>query len=379
MAWVVWPGNLRGAAQKQSGFRRLAAGMDKSGLADHLGGKGFGWGWEWLQACRNGHWWARGSGCARHDGAGAVVPWAGQAAIRDAALGDGVLYRALWSGISRGTERLVFEGRVPESEWPRMQAPYQEGSFPFPVKYGYAMVAEAVEGSDAGRVVFALFPHQTQYRLPDAAVIGIPDAVPATRAVLAANMETALNILWDSGAGAGDRIAVIGAGVVGALVGYLCARLPGAEVVLVDRQPGRADLAQALGCGFAGPEAAPKECDVVIHASASAAGLATALGCAGQGAVVVEASWHGAGETPVPLGGAFHSRRLRLISSQVGQLPHDRAPRWTYRRRLAKALDLLADPVLDLLISGETDFDDLPAAYGPILTDPGTLCHRIRY
>ena len=335
-----------------------------------------------------------GNGCKRaakgiSGRAGLVVPdmtaralWclgAGKAAIRGAALGEGVLYRALWSGISRGTERLVFEGRVPESEWPRMQAPYQEGSFPFPVKYGYAMVAEAVEGGDAGRAFFALFPHQTEFRLPEVAVIAVPEAVPAARAVLAANMETALNILWDSGAGAGDRIAVIGSGVVGALVGYLCARLPGAEVVMVDQQPGRAELARALGCGFAGPEAAPQDCDVVINASASAAGLATALGCAGQGAVVVEASWHGAGETPVPLGGAFHSRRLRLISSQVGQLPQDHAPRWTYRRRLAKALALLADPVLDLLISGETAFDDLPAAYGPILTAPGTLCHRIRY
>lgn len=304
---------------------------------------------------------------------------AGRAALDGADPGEGTLFRAQWSGISRGTERLVFEGRVPEAEWQRMRAPYQEGSFPFPVKYGYAMVARAMEGPLQGRSVFALFPHQTEFRLPETAVVVLPDAVPAPRAVLAANMETALNILWDSGAGAGDRIVVVGAGVVGALVGYLCARLPGAEVVLVDQQPDRAALAQALGCGFAGPEAAPQDCDVVIHASATAAGLATALGAAGPGAVVVEASWHGAGMTAVPLGGAFHSRRLRLISSQVGQVPPDRAARWTYRRRLAKALDLLADPVLDLLISGETGFDDLPAAYGDILADPGTLCHRIRY
>ncbi len=203
--------------------------------------------------------------------------------------------------------------------------------------------------------------------------------VPAARAVLAANMETALNILWDSGAGAGDRIAVIGAGVVGALVGYLCARLPGADVVLVDPVAERAGLAAALGCGFAAPEAAPMDCDVVIHTSASAAGLATALGCAGMEAVVVEASWHGAGETPVALGGAFHSKRLRLISSQVGAVPPARAPRWTYRRRLETALGLLRDPALEGLISGESGFDDLPKGYGAVLAAPGTLCHRIRY
>ncbi len=303
----------------------------------------------------------------------------GQAEIRDAAMGEGVAVRALWSGISRGTERLVFGGGVPEAEWERMRAPYQEGAFPFPVKYGYSMVGEATEGALAGRPVFALFPHQTEFRLPEAALIPVPDGVPAARAVLAANMETALNILWDSGAGAGDRIAVIGAGVVGALVGYLCARLPGAEVVLVDPVAERAVLAAALGCGFALPSDAPVDCDVVIHASASGAGLATAMGCAGMEAVVVEASWHGAGETPVPLGGAFHSRRLRLISSQVGQVPLERARRWTYRRRLEKALDLLRDPVLEKLISGESGFDDLPAQYSAVLSAPGTLCHRIRY
>lgn len=302
-----------------------------------------------------------------------------EAAILAADIGTGVRVRALYSSISRGTERLVFQGRVPVSEHANMRAPFQEGNFTFPVKYGYAMVGTVMEGAMEGQAVFALFPHQTEFRLPEASLITIPKDVPPMRAVLAANMETALNILWDSGAGAGDRIAVIGAGVVGALVACLCARLPGAEVVLVDTEPTRSDLASALGCGFAQPDAAPLGCDVVIHASASAAGLATALNSAGQGATVVEASWHGAGQTPIPLGGAFHSRRLRLISSQVGSLPQDRAPRWTYRRRLSKALDLLADPALDVLISGETDFDDLPATYNTILTAPGTLCHRIRY
>ena len=303
----------------------------------------------------------------------------GQAEIRDAALGEGVLVQARWSGISRGTERLVAEGRVPATAWARMRAPHQEGAFPFPVKYGYAMVGEATEGAYAGRAVFALFPHQTAFRLPEAALIPVPGGVPGARAVLAANMETALNILWDSGAGAGDRIAVIGAGVVGALVAYLCARLPGAEVVLVDPVAERATLAAALGCAFAAPEQAPGDCDVVIHASATAAGLATALACAGPEAVVVEASWHGTGDVPLPLGGAFHSRRLKLVSSQVGMLPPGRAPRWTYRRRLEKALDLLHDPRLDALISGESGFEDLPQTYRAVLTAPGTLCHRIRY
>ena len=299
--------------------------------------------------------------------------------LRPGALGEGLCVEALFSGISRGTERLVFEGRVPESERERMRCPGQEGAFPFPVKYGYCAVGRVTEGDLAGRMVLALHPHQLRYRLPQPALHLLPGALPPERAVLGANMETALNLLWDSGAGAGDRIAVVGAGVVGALAGYLAARLPGTEVTLVDVNTDRAPLAGTLGCAFARPEEAPRECDVVLHLSATAPGLATALACAGQDATVVEGSWYGAGTTPVPLGGAFHSRRLRLVGSQVGHLPPSRAPRWSHGRRMAKALELLGDPTLDALVDGETPFAELPARYGEILSDPGTLCHRIRY
>ncbi|WP_135507119.1 zinc-dependent alcohol dehydrogenase [Roseovarius aestuariivivens] len=302
-----------------------------------------------------------------------------QAEIRAGQLGEGIEVETLFSAISRGTERLVFEGRVPRSEVDRMRAPAQEGEFPFPVKYGYCTVGRVRQGRLAGQKVFALHPHQTRYRMPEAMLSPIPDAVPDARAVLAANMETALNILWDSGASAGDRITVVGAGVVGALVAYLAARMPGAEVTLIDRLNGRARLAKALGCSFAVPDEAPQNSDVVIHATATAAGLALALDCAGQEATVVEASWFGSSVTEVPLGGAFHSRRLKLLSSQVGHLPPDRTSRWSFGRRMAKALELLHDPSLDALISGETAFDDLPAQYGRILSDPDTLCHRIRY
>jgi threonine dehydrogenase-like Zn-dependent dehydrogenase len=303
----------------------------------------------------------------------------GQADLRPCALGEGMLVEMLYSGISRGTERLVFEGRVPDSERTRMRAPAQEGDFPFPVKYGYCAVGRVLEGALAGETVFALHPHQSRFRLPASALNLLPDTLPPHRAVLAANMETALNIFWDSGTSAGDRVAVIGSGVVGLLVGYLAARLPGADVTLVDLNPERRAIAQAFGCQFAQPTHAPRECDVVIHLSASPEGLALAIDCAGQEALVVEGSWYGAGITPVPLGGAFHSRRLRVISSQVGALPSHRAVRWSYARRMAKALELLCDPALDALISGETQFTDLPAHYGAILSDPGTLCHRIRY
>lgn len=299
--------------------------------------------------------------------------------IRPAALGEGVLVEALFSGISRGTEKLVAQGSVPASEHQSMRGPGMEGQFPFPVKYGYCSVGRVTEGKMQGRAVFALFPHQTHYRLPVTSLTPLPDGLPPERAVLAANMETALNILWDSDAGAGDRIAVIGAGVVGVLVAALAARLPGADVTLVDINPARSAIATSLGLAFSLPDDAPQNCDVVIHTTASDAGLAQALSIAGMNATVVEASWHGDRDVAVPLGQSFHSRRLRLISSQVGHIPPDRQPRWTYARRLAKALDLLLDPRFDHLISGETAFSDLSENYAAILAADETLCHRIRY
>lgn len=299
--------------------------------------------------------------------------------IRPAEPGTGVPVRTRFSAISRGTERLVFDGRVPADQQDIMRAPFQEGSFSYPVKYGYAAVGEIDQDGAPATPVFALFPHQTRFALPQEALFALPPQVPPDRAILAANMETALNIVWDSAAAPGDRIAVIGAGVVGALTGYLLAQMPGTEVTLVDPNPGRAALARAFGCDFATPGAAPAACDLVVHTSATSAGLATALGCAGAEARIVEASWYGADSVTAPLGGVFHSQRLKLVSSQVGALPPNRRPRWTHRRRLTKALDLLKNPVLDTLISGETRFQDMPARYAAILAAPETLCHRIVY
>jgi NADPH:quinone reductase-like Zn-dependent oxidoreductase len=311
---------------------------------------------------------------------------AGCAEIRDEPLaepGEGeVRVRALYSAISRGTERLVLAGRVPPSEFERMRAPFMAGSFPFPVKYGYATVGRVESGPARlqGRLVFALHPHQCVFNVPAEAVVPIPDSVPPARAVLAANMETALNAMWDARPAAADRIAVVGAGVVGSLVAWLCGQLPGAQVTLIDVEPSRGDLAQALGVSFAAPDAAPGDCDLVVHASATAAGLALALGLAGEEATVLELSWYGADEVAVPLGGSFHSRRLKLISSQVGRVAPSHRPRWTFGRRLAAALDLLAEARLDALIAPAIEFRDLPDRLPDLLAPKsGVLCQLVAY
>jgi NADPH:quinone reductase-like Zn-dependent oxidoreductase len=310
----------------------------------------------------------------------------GRAELRDEtlpALGPGdVRVRALHSGVSRGSEGLVFRGEVPVSEHERMRAPFQAGDFPAPVKYGYASVGVVEAGPPGliGRTVFCLHPHQTHYIVPADAVLPLPDAVPPARAVLAANLETAVNALWDAAPGVGDRIAVVGGGVLGLLVAWLAARLPGAKVELVDPREARRAIAESLGARCMRPEDATPEADLVVHASGQAAGLATALGLAGFEATVLELSWYGRREVALPLGAAFHARRLLLRSSQVGQVAASRRARWTHRRRLALALELLADPALDALITDTAPFDELPAVLARLAHGaPDTLCQRIDY
>ncbi|HEY2149680.1 MAG TPA: hypothetical protein VGH34_02665 [Vicinamibacterales bacterium] len=293
-----------------------------------------------------------------------------------------VMVRARFSGISRGTETLVFDGRVPVSEYERMRAPFQSGEFPAPIKYGYASVGEVEEGPRElqGRAVFALYPHQTRYVIQAASVVPLPEAVPPGRAVLAANLETAINGVWDARPHIGDRIVVIGGGTVGCLVAWLAGRIGGCDVELVDVNPGRAAVAAALGVRFALPDDATENADLVLHTSGSPAGLALALRLAGLEAAVVDMSWYGSQPVPLFLGEGFHSRRLTIASSQVGRVAASQRARWDSRRRMQLALTLLENPTLDVLLTGESDFEDLPALMPRLSAAPGdTLCHRIRY
>ncbi|MBM4791868.1 zinc-binding alcohol dehydrogenase [Streptomyces sioyaensis] len=295
---------------------------------------------------------------------------------------DEVLVRTLCSGVSRGTETLVFRGGVPESQHAVMRAPFQEGDFPAPVKYGYLNVGVVEQGPSAllGRTVFCLYPHQTHYVVPASAVTPVPDSVPASRAVLAGTVETAVNALWDAAPLVGDRIAVVGAGMVGCSVAAVLARFPGVRLQLVDADPARAATAEALGVDFALPQDARGDCDLVVHASATEQGLARSLELLAQEGTVIELSWYGDRQVSLPLGEAFHSRRLVVRSSQVGAVSPARRARRTFADRLALALDLLADPAFDALVTGESAFEDLPRVMPRLASgDLPALCHRIRY
>ena len=295
---------------------------------------------------------------------------------------DDVLVRTLRTGVSRGTETLVFGGHVPESQHATMRAPFQEGDFPGPVKYGYLNVGVVERGPEAlsGRTVFCLYPHQTAYVVPAAAVTVVPDGVPAARAVLAGTVETAVNALWDARPLIGDRVAVVGAGMVGCCVARLLAAMPGVSVTLVDVDESRSSVATALGAAFALPAEATGGLDLVVHTSGTSAGLQTSLDLLAPDGEVVELSWYGDAPVSVSLGGSFHSRRLAVRASQVGEVAAARRGRRTHAERLALALDLLRDPAFDVLLTGESRFEDLPDVMAELAEGATrTLCRSIIY
>ena len=292
------------------------------------------------------------------------------------------LVRTLRSGVSRGTEALVFQGRVPVSQYTVMRAPFQDGDFPGPVKYGYLNVGVVEEGPPSlqGRTVFCLYPHQTAYVVPVDALTVVPDGVPPARAVLAGTVETAVNALWDAGPLLGDRVSVVGAGMVGCCVARLLAQIPGVQVTLVDVDPSRAAVADALGVGFSRPDEATGGRDLVVHTTATSAGLQLSLDLLAPEAEVLELSWYGDAETHVSLGGAFHSGRLAVRASQVGTVAAARRGRRTTRDRIALAVELLRDPAFDALLSGESRFDELPTVMTRLADgDLPALCHTLTY
>ena len=313
----------------------------------------------------------------REPGVGEIRP----APLREPGPGD-VLVRTLRSGVSRGTETLVFRGGVPASQYAAMRAPFQDGDFPGPVKYGYLSVGVVEQGPPElrGRTVFCLDPHQTAYVVPAQAGVVVPDDVPPARAVLAGTVETAVNALWDGGPRLGDRITVVGAGMVGCSVARLLTRIPGVQVTLVDIDAARADVAAALGVGCALPADAGDGRDLVVHTSATSAGLQQSLDLLAPEGTVIDLSWYGDAEIRLSLGGAFHSGRLGIRASQVGVVAAARRGRRTAAERLALALDLLRDPAFDALITGVSRFDELPDVMARLAGGSlPALCHTLSY
>ncbi|MFJ4164165.1 zinc-binding alcohol dehydrogenase [Microbacterium sp. NPDC089698] len=314
-------------------------------------------------------WWTTGHGLGEFRTEPVRIPGPGEAVVR-----------TLWTGISRGTESLVVRGMVPRSEHERMRAPFQDGDFPFPVKYGYLNVGVVEEGPAAlrGRTMFALLPHQSRSVAPVEALVPVPSGVPARRAVLAGSVETAVNVLWDAAPAIGDRVLIVGAGTIGCALARLACGIPGAEVTVADVDQGKQRVVEALGARFAPATDPPGEADVVIEASGSGAGLQRALRSAPEDGEIVVASWYGAGPVPLELGADFHSRRLRLRSSQVGAVAASHRARWMTRDRLSLALRLLEDPAFDLLLGATASWRRLPEVTAGLAEGTaGELCQTI--
>jgi NADPH:quinone reductase-like Zn-dependent oxidoreductase len=293
-----------------------------------------------------------------------------------------VFVRTLRSGVSRGTETLVFRGGVPASQYATMRAPFQDGDFPGPVKYGYLSVGVVEHGPPElrGRTVFCLYPHQTAYVVPAQSVVIVPDDVPPGRAVLTGTVETAVNALWDAAPLLGDRVTVVGAGMVGCCVARLLARFPGVQVTLVDVDAARCDVAAALGVDFALPADAADGRDLVVHTSATSAGLQHSLDLLATEGTVIDLSWYGDTEIRLSLGGAFHSGRLGIRASQVGMVAPARRGRRSPAQRRTLALDLLRDPAFDALITGVSRFDELPDVMARLADGSlPALCHTLTY
>lgn len=293
-----------------------------------------------------------------------------------------VLVRALYSGISKGTEMVVHNGAVPPRVAKEMRAPHQEGEFPGPVKFGYLSVGVVEDGPEEwnGQRVFCLNPHQDRYVVPVDSLTRIPDNVPSRRAVLTGTVETAVNALWEAGPRLGDRVAVVGAGLVGGMVATLLRSFPLERLQLVDLDPSKQQFANALGVEFVHPDNAANDCDIVFHCSASQQGLERSLQLVGDEGDVIEVSWYANREVTVPLGEDFHARRLSIKASQVGVVARARRHRRTNADRLNLAVSLLADPVFDAFLTGSSPFAELPAVVKELACGSrDALCHVIEY
>jgi threonine dehydrogenase-like Zn-dependent dehydrogenase len=307
---------------------------------------------------------------------------AGRAVLREETLPaprDGwCRVEALYSAVSPGTERLVASGRVPAEVAEIMRCPYMEGAFPFPVKYGYSLVGRVTDGPLAGKIVHLLHPHQErmQVRVSDLRVV--PGDVPPERATLAANLETAVTALWDGRVTAGERVLVIGFGIVGSLVARLVSAIPGVELDVVERDPAKRALASTLG--FTARETPRDDYDVAFGASGSAAEVQLAIDAVGNEGRVIELSWLGLQSAAILLGGSFHSGRKQLIASQVSQIPPSLRGRWDYARRTQLVFSLLRDPVFDQHITRQVAFEELPDFIADLCATPSAgLSVTVRY
>ena len=289
-----------------------------------------------------------------------------------------VLVDARYSLISIGTELLVARGNVPPQLQVDMDVPYMEGDLMLPVKYGYSLVGVDTSTNTA---VHLMHPHQDKCHVDRLSLFEIPDDVPLKRAALASNLETVLNATWDAAVSPGERVLIVGFGLIGSLIARVVADIPGVELIVAEVNPARARLASEMGfetIEIPLPASAPF--DLAFNTSASGKGLQTALDMVGLEGRVIELSWYGNQQVSMSLGGEFHALRKRILSSQVSRIPAHMASRWNFKRRKEAVFRLLQNPAFDQHITHEITLDEAPLLFEQWRKQvPDGLGYVIRY
>jgi len=273
-----------------------------------------------------------------------------------------------FSLISTGTERLVACGEVPGSVHDDMKVPYMEGAFPFPIKYGYSLVGKVItEGhSMTGKLVHAMHPHQDFCLINESDLFEIHSNIPAQRATLASNLETALTAVWDAQVNIGDRVLIVGFGLIGSLIARLLSFIPAIYFQIIEIDKERIQHAEKLGFPVSAILRKHSKFDIAFHTSATAEGLQTCIDGVGLEGKIIELSWYGKKPVKINMGGSFHSQRKQIISSQVGKLPSKYNARWDMKRRKKVVFELLENALFDQQITHFIKFVDTPTFFADL-------------
>ena len=291
-----------------------------------------------------------------------------------------LIIKTLYSGISKGTEKLVSSGFVGKDQYKIMKSPFQEGTFSFPIKYGYINVGKVINGPKKllHKNTFALYPHQDLFEINSKEVQILNESNNPKKYLLTANMETAINIFWDTQASNKDKIVIVGMGSVGILTAYYFKLQNYKNVFICDSNLKKKKFATLLGLNFKDFKSI-KDIDVVINTTSNYQIINKSFNKLNLEGKIVEASWYGNKKGIINLGGNFHSKRLKLISTQVSNIPKYLSNKHNYKSRLKLAIKALSSNKLLKLVNTESHFNNLEEDYVSIINNPDSIMHAIKY
>jgi threonine dehydrogenase-like Zn-dependent dehydrogenase len=280
-----------------------------------------------------------------------------------------LLVKSLYSLVSMGTERIVASALMPSAVWNQMAVPYMEGTFSLPCKYGYSLTGKVLKGPAEykGKTVHLMHPHQDRLWVNATSVFIVPDDIPATRAVLASQVETAVTAIWDSRISLGDSVLIAGFGLVGAMIALLTSPIPGVKIAVLEKNEFRKELARELCFDVIDKQDENgKIFDVAIHTAGDEKALQFCIDHIGHESQVTEVSFYGKKSITLMLGETFHTQRKRIVVSQVAHIPSHKLNRWDLHRRKKLVFDMLKDKRFDMLVENRIPFEQAPLLFNQI-------------